>query len=86
MDSFFHYLLENYGVSVKELSKTDFGNYVVDEDIIMIDLDEMARQLSVINPIFQMEFASADALLIIKNNDFSYLNSKTLTSMMKATD
>ena len=67
MEDFINYLTENFGEPVEKLSKTSEDNLVLDSDIIMIDLDEMARQLPKFNDDFKgNQFATADALFISK--------------------
>lgn len=66
MENFNQFLRTNFSSSLKDLSKTEFENNLIDSDAILIDLDLMARKLPEFNSKFKTIFASADSLLITK--------------------
>ena len=64
MNSFKDNILKEYGKSITELSKTGNGNFLVDNDFIMISLDDMASNLSKGNIL-----STTDALFIDEKNE-----------------
>ena len=64
-----NYLMEKYGKSIKELSKTEFENELLDNDFQMISWDDVAEDFLKFNEDFDEKFASADALYILEKED-----------------
>ena len=61
--------MDNYSKSIKELSNSEFQNYVINSDIKMISLDDVADDFNKFNNDFTDKFSSADALYILEKED-----------------
>lgn len=73
MDSFKKYLLDKFGDTAKNLSKSDDGNCLVDDTCFMISLDKLSTELFNSHAEIKEKYASTDALYIVKrNNSFEF--------------
>lgn len=69
MDSFKNYLLDKFGDTAENLSKSDGGYSLVDEKCIMISLDDVATEVFNSFDDIKEEYASTDALHIVERNN-----------------
>ena len=63
------YLMENFGKPISEISKTEYGNIVVNNESNMISFDDVAKYFNKANNEFKEEFSSADGLIIIEKEN-----------------
>lgn len=68
-----NYLMEKYGKSIKEISKTEFENILINGNCKMISLDDVATHFNKINDDFREEFSTADGLLILEKENKTQL-------------
>lgn len=73
MHDFNNNLLKKYGKPITELSKTGYGNTLINNDIKMISLDDIAEDFLKSNNEFNEKFSTADALYILKKHDKTQL-------------
>lgn len=70
MDSFKNYLLDKFGDTAENLSKSDKGNSLVDDKFRMISLDDVATDMNNLFDRSTENYASVDALHIVEKDDF----------------
>lgn len=67
------YLMENFGKSIDEISKTEFDNKLIDDNIKMISWDDVAKYFNTTTKEFRGQFSSADGLYIIEKENKTQL-------------
>lgn len=67
------YLLEKYGKPTHEISKSEFGNILIDKELKMISWDDAANEFHETNSEFKEMFSTADGLIIIEKEDKNQL-------------
>lgn len=63
------YLMKKFGKPVREISKTEFDNVLIDKDFKMISWDDVATYFNETNDEFEDKFSTADGLFIRKKED-----------------